>query len=58
MNRMSKIMEIIMINILVFIVGCIMFLPVMIWLIGATFLETINTNKKIERSEKEGKVKI
>jgi len=46
MNRILKILEIIMINILVFIVGCIMFLPVMIWLIGTTFLETINTNKK------------
>jgi hypothetical protein len=52
MNRILKILEIIMINILVFIVGCIMFLPVMIWLIGATFLDVITTNKKIDYYEK------
>jgi hypothetical protein len=46
MNRILKVLEIIMLNILVFIVGCIMFLPVMIWLIGATFLDVITTNKK------------
>jgi hypothetical protein len=52
MNKMLNILEIIMVNILVFIIGCIMFLPVMIWLIGVTFLDVITTNKKIDYYEK------
>jgi hypothetical protein len=51
MNRVSKILEMIAINTLVFIVGCIMFIPVMIWLIGATFIDVITTNKKTNHYE-------